>query len=46
LPGFVDPSLAGENQPREDQGLRLGAAFGEAAIYKKLVGALLCHGSG
>jgi hypothetical protein len=44
LPGLFDFALAGKYQSRKDQGLRLGAALGEAAIDEELVGALLCHG--
>jgi hypothetical protein len=40
--GFVDPPLASIDDTGEDQRLRLGAAFGEAAIDEKLIGAALC----
>jgi hypothetical protein len=36
--GLVDALFAGEHYAREDQGLRLGPAFGEALVDDELVG--------
>jgi hypothetical protein len=41
LAWFVDPPLADEYQPGEDQGLRPGPTFGKATFDKQLIGPLL-----
>ena len=39
--GLVDAAVAGEDNPGEDQRLRLGSAFGEPLLDEKMVGAAL-----
>jgi len=43
LTGFVDAPLAGIDEPGEDQRLGTLAAFGEAAVDEKLIGAALAQ---
>ena len=42
LPGLVQPPLAGEDLPGQDQRLRLGAALGQPALDEQLIEAELC----
>ena len=44
LAGLVHLAVADEHQPRHDERLRPGPAFGQAAIDEHLVRTLLCHG--